>query len=62
MHLGTQRSSRLTSPDDNHPYCGIRTERNRSDLEVRTDRDRSGHSMGTDGDYSAQKTRRVPLS
>ena len=55
MHLGTRRSSRLTSPDDNHPYCGIGTERDRSDLEVRTDRDRSGHSMGTDGDYSGPK-------
>jgi hypothetical protein len=62
MHLGTRRSSGLTSPDNNHPYYGTGTERDCSDLEVRTDRDRSGRSKGTDGDYSDLKAGRVPLS
>ena len=26
MHLGTRRSSRLTSPDDNHTYCDRSTD------------------------------------
>jgi hypothetical protein len=61
MHLGTRRSSGLTSPEDNHPYYGTGTERDRSDFEVRTDRDRSGRSRGTDGDYSDLNAGRVPL-
>jgi hypothetical protein len=55
IHLGTRRNSRLTSPDDHHPYYDIGTERDHSDLEVRTDRDCSDRSMGTDGDYSDLK-------
>jgi hypothetical protein len=62
MHLGTQRSSRLTSPDSHHPYYDTGTERDRSNFEVRTDRDRSGHSKRIDGDYSNLNAGRVPLS